>query len=112
MSYIWTIALLALILLVGIYILLFPQNFKQKISERKNIEIRILGIYVIVFGLLFYTIYEAFRANYKLLMIADKGFTQSEHKADTSFIKSNTSITNDGNTSIYDINMPMNEANK
>jgi len=113
MSHIWMIVIFILIVFVGIYILLWPQNFKQKISKRKNIEIRALGIFVIIFGLLFYTSYEAFRANFKLLMIIDKSLNQYENTKDACFIKSNRSITNDGNIIIYhDINLPDVNVNK
>ena len=82
MTYIMMIVISVLIVFVGIYTLLLPQNFKLTISKRKNIEIRVLGIFLIIFGLLFYASYEAFRVNFKLLMMIDKSLRQSENTKD------------------------------
>ena len=113
MGYILMIAISVLIVFIGLYVLLWPQNFKQKISKRNNIEIRALGILVIILGLLFYTIYVCFRANYKLLLLINKSLSQNCNKEDTNSIKSNGSIINDGNTAVYyDMNLPDNDVNE
>ncbi len=104
------VAIFMLIVLAGIYILLWPQNFKQQISKRKIIEIRVLGICIIIFGLLSYFLLEAFRAKTKLLEIIDKSLSQCDNTEDTCSIKSNRLMTNDGDTSVYyDINLPENK---
>jgi len=47
-----TLAIMAIIIISGLYVLLFPTHYKKKIEKSKTITIRLIGIFIILVGVI------------------------------------------------------------